>query len=149
MPYKRVLCAVDFSDDSVTALNRAVELVRHSHGQLLVLHVVEAQVRVAEMRPENGLLSDVTTQLEDGAREAMDMLMDSVADQIEGIKVTTEIDNGMAFPQIVDHAKEWRADLIVIAARGNSAVEDTPLGGTADQVVRESPCSVLLVRIPA
>ena len=43
MPFKRILCAVDFSPDSVEAFRIAVELTRLYSASLHVLHVLEAQ----------------------------------------------------------------------------------------------------------
>ena len=41
LPFKRVLCAIDFSDASLEALNYAGALAQQSHSRLQLLHVVQ------------------------------------------------------------------------------------------------------------
>jgi len=47
---------------------------------------------------------------------------------------------------IVDQAREWGADLIIIGARGHSALERWLIGSVAQNVVAHAPCSVEVVR---
>ena len=47
MPFKRMLCAVDFSRDSVAAFGVAIEMARLYSGSLHVFHVIEAQPAVS------------------------------------------------------------------------------------------------------
>ena len=47
---------------------------------------------------------------------------------------------------IVDEAKRWRADLIVIGTHGRRGVSHLLLGSVAEGVVRLAPAPVLLVR---
>lgn len=48
--------------------------------------------------------------------------------------------------EIVDEAKQRGADLIVVGARGHSAVDRILLGSTSDFVATHADCSVLVVR---
>jgi nucleotide-binding universal stress UspA family protein len=43
-------------------------------------------------------------------------------------------------------ARAWRADLIVLGAKGVASLGSIILGGTAEHVMKEAPCSVLTVR---
>ena len=47
---------------------------------------------------------------------------------------------------IVRAAKEWSADLIVIASHGRTGVRRALLGSVAEGVMRSAPCPVLVVR---
>jgi len=48
---------------------------------------------------------------------------------------------------IVDQARAWGADLLVLGTHGRRGVERMLLGSDAEQVVRTSPVPVLLVRL--
>ncbi|HLF70653.1 MAG TPA: universal stress protein, partial [Dehalococcoidia bacterium] len=55
---------------------------------------------------------------------------------------------GKPAPEIIAAAKEWRADLIVIASHGRSGLGRLVLGSVAQAVVHEAHCPVLIVRSP-
>ena len=145
MSFKRILCGVDFSQESVRAFHVAVELARQSKASLHVLHVVEAQPVVPGWLPPNGL-SEMMLALTEKAGAALQTLLESSRKELEGLSVTTEINNGRAFVEILNRAREWKADLIVVGATGATSLAEIVAGGTAEHVVREASCSTLVVR---
>jgi nucleotide-binding universal stress UspA family protein len=145
MPFKRVLCAVDFSEPSLRAFHTAAALARQGKAALHVLHVIEAQPVVPGWLPANGL-GEVTLMIEEKATTAMQSLIKVSSRELKGLKVTTEIKGGRAFVEIADRARKWKADLIVVGAKGVASVEEIMAGGTAENVVRKAQCSVLIVR---
>ena len=48
-PYQRILCPIDFDDNSLAALAAAVDLARRSDGTVFVLHVVPMIVQPTAM----------------------------------------------------------------------------------------------------
>lgn len=50
--------------------------------------------------------------------------------------------------EIVKYASEQRADVIVIGTHGRTGVDRLVLGSVAERVMREAPCSVLVVKLP-
>jgi universal stress protein A len=133
--FRRILCAVDFSRDSLEAFRAAVELARLRSGAVHVLHVIEAQL------PGSG---EVIIELTKKANAAMAELIASAPSK--DLALSSEVTSGDAAIEIVDQAKEWRADLVVLGARGVILIEDIVVGGTAEGVTRGAPCSVLVVR---
>jgi universal stress protein A len=133
--FRRILCAVDFSRDSLEAFRAAVELARLRSGAVHVLHVIEAQL------PGSG---EVIIELTKKANAAMAELIASAPSK--DLALSSEVTSGDAAIEIVDQAKEWRADLVVLGARGVILIEDIVVGGTAEAVTRGAPCSVLVVR---
>jgi nucleotide-binding universal stress UspA family protein len=49
---------------------------------------------------------------------------------------------------IIDHAKAWGADLIVVGSHQRSLVERMLVGSISNGVIKHAPCSVLVVREP-
>ncbi len=47
---------------------------------------------------------------------------------------------------IIDLARNLKADLLVIGARGHSAFYERMIGSRADRVVHLAPCPVLVVK---
>jgi nucleotide-binding universal stress UspA family protein len=50
---------------------------------------------------------------------------------------------------IAEHARRVGADLIVLGHKGKTNLEYVLLGSTVERLLREIPCSVLVVRTPA
>jgi nucleotide-binding universal stress UspA family protein len=49
--------------------------------------------------------------------------------------------------EIVKYATEQKADVIVIGTHGRTGVDRLVLGSVAERVMREAPCSVLVVKL--
>jgi nucleotide-binding universal stress UspA family protein len=145
MPFKRILCAVDFSRDSVEGFHVAVELARAQSAYLHVLHVSEAQPVVSEWLPIGGL-GEVAIQIEEKASAAMESLVRSAKKSLTGLAVTPEVTTGRAFVEIVNRATELKADLIVLGSKGAASLEDIIVGSTAERVMKTAGCSVLIAR---
>ncbi len=143
MGYERILCAVDFSDGSLAALKSAIELAHGGSRRLFIFHVSEAQPVFSQWLTADRL-GEVTVELQQAAKESMDELLDSA--QLEDVSVETEITNGRAFVEIIKKAREWKADLVVLGAKGMASLDQIVMGSTAERVMKESACSVLIVK---
>lgn len=133
MSYKRILCAVDFSEASGRVLEAAAEMARAFGGKVHVLHVIEADARATDL------------DLERKAVRAMEALVGSVQGSL-GEHLTTELTTGRAFSEVADRAKSGKFDLVVIGAKGLTLLEESGPGRTMEHVLKSSTCSVLVVR---
>jgi len=145
MPFKRIICPVDFSDSSLAAFETAVEMAQRDAAELLVLHVIEGRPVVSEWFPTHSL-GEMTVRMEEKAHQAVNTLLTCTAPKTEGLAVATIIVNGIPFVEILKQATTWKADLIVLGAIGATSVEGIFFGSTAERVLRAAACSVLVVR---
>ena len=143
--FRHILCAVDFSDCSLTALAQALSLVRQTAARLTLLHVIEAP---PEFR-ENATAADFDVDRIRAAAEAeaLRRLRDLVPhpSQIPGT-VTTEVEEGKPYREVLRKAADVNADLIVMGVHGRGAVDLIVFGSTTHHVIREGRCPVLIVR---
>jgi nucleotide-binding universal stress UspA family protein len=137
MPFKRILTAVDFSANSLAAFRIAAEMASVHSAALHLLHVIEAL-------PSGP--GEATMEFVQKANEAVEQLVGSSQAALERVALTTEVASGRAFDEIVNRARDWHADLIVLGTKGTTSLEEILLGGTAEHVIKESPCSVLIVQ---
>jgi nucleotide-binding universal stress UspA family protein len=137
MPFKRILTAVDFSVNSLAAFRIAAEMASVHSAALHLLHVIEAL-------PSGP--GEATMEFVQKANEAVEQLVGSSQPALEKVTLTTEVASGRAFDEIVNRARDWHADLIVLGTKGTTSLEEILLGGTAEHVIKESPCSVLIVQ---
>ena len=62
------------------------------------------------------------------------------------IKVETEIKAGSPDQIILETAKEWKPNVIVVGSHGRGFWGRLTLGSVSDSVIHHAPCSVLVVR---
>jgi len=65
-----------------------------------------------------------------------------------GLALESRVRRGDPSHEIVEEAKSWGADLIVVGSHGRTGMQRLLLGSVAEQVVRHAPCSVEVVRQP-
>jgi nucleotide-binding universal stress UspA family protein len=137
MPFKRILIAVDFSPNSLEAFRVAADMASVHSASLHLFHVIEAWPSAP---------GEATMEFVQKANEAVEQLVASSQPALDKVTVTTEVASGRGFDEIVNRARDWRADLIVLGTKGTTSLEEIFLGGTAEHVIKESSCSVLIVR---
>jgi len=145
MAFNRILCAVDFSETSLEAFRQATEMARRFASSLYVLHVIEARPVVPNLIGVDAA-GEMAIELEEKATAALESLVESSASDLEGVPVSLEVTAGRAFAEILNHARDWSADLIALGAKGATAFEQIVVGSTAERVMKDAPCSVLIVR---
>lgn len=146
MAFKKILCAVDFSDDSIEALDKAAELARQSpSAHLFILHALEAQPVFSQYLPPEGL-GEITVDLQEKAHEAMEKLVEQFRTKLQDVNFKTQVSSGRGFEEILENANVWGADLIVVGSHGSAGLDQVVLGSTTARVLERAPCSVLIVR---
>lgn len=141
---RRVLVAIDFSVESLAAMRFAAGLTARSGGTLMMVHVVEPVFTVVESSNGGSNGAETEHQKLERAKHKLGALGRGLFNQCRVVE--TAVRSGIAFFEIIEVAKALRADLIVIGTRGDSALANTPLGCTVEQVVRHASTPVLVVR---
>ncbi len=140
--FSKILCPVDFDDNSMAALEKACKVAAQNDASLCVMHVVAIPCHSTEMPPETLKPYPVWE------REAKLKLDHLASERIPGaIRSETVTRSGLPAREIAAAAKDLDVDLIVIATHGHSrsALEHLFLGSVAERVVRSSVCAVLVV----
>lgn len=137
--YQKILCPVDFDDDSIAALDAAVELAKAKSATIFLLHVVPRVIQPM------GMPADLSAydELEKIARERLARIE---RDHLEGIAHESMTCVGEPAPSILKVQRKLDADLIVIGTHGRRGLSRLFLGSVAEQVIREAPCPVLTIR---
>lgn len=143
LPYKRVLCPVDFSDSSLAALRFALSIAEEADASLTILHVFD-------WPPDDDLLIErfeVPTfrlLVEDEARGRLEAL---ITDEVRAwCKPSTKVGYGKPYREILQTAENEATDLIVIGVRGRNPLDLAVFGSTTNQVVRRASCPVLTLK---
>ncbi len=137
MTIHRILCPVDFSEQSLTALRQALAIARWHDADVGVLHVEDRLLQTA--RADMRFRSHVSPTPEEELRAFAERAGASPR------PVDVHVTAGEPAPAIVEHAKREAADLIVLGTQGRSGLSRVLLGSVAERVIREAPCPVMTV----
>jgi nucleotide-binding universal stress UspA family protein len=142
--FKRILCPVDFSPESLQALGFALDLARQADGTVTLLHVIEW---LAEEEPRAYAHFNVPEFRQYLIQDARTQLHALVADEPQTFSTVVEkVTGGRAHREVLRLASELQPDLIVMGAQGRGGVGLALFGSTTQQVVRAAACPVLTVR---
>jgi nucleotide-binding universal stress UspA family protein len=139
-----ILCAIDLSETSPTALQAAATLARARRAHLTVLHTIDLWRWYDPGPVARGNEDEVRRRTSQSARERLSKMI--AAETGPSLDVDSLIAFGPASDQIPRMAQWLRADLLVVGAHSNHVIGDRSLGPTAAHILRETPCPLLLVR---
>jgi nucleotide-binding universal stress UspA family protein len=145
--FRKILFCTDFSENSNYAFGYAVDLASHCRATLLILHCIVEPICYYWSTPK---AADqlVSSQTERVTQEIM-RLYGPELESLTGYEILTRVtDEGRAFSEILDAARDKAVDLIVMGTLGKTGLDHLLLGSTAENVVRRSSCPVLTVRLP-
>jgi nucleotide-binding universal stress UspA family protein len=138
--WKRIGCAVDFSEGSRPALREAIDLARRSEGSLVLLHAEEVP-GVTDIPPPQGVVDALARE----DRETLDAWAREAAASL-GRPVEARLLPGPAAPAMARAAADLHLDLLVTGTHGRRGFRHLVLGSVAERVVHLAPCAVLVVR---
>jgi len=145
--YKRILVPVDGSETSNKALVAALQLAREGGGSVRLAHVVEDLTYLAGYEQFGGYSGDLLGIM----REAGDHILHDGLDMAKAAGVQADsllFDKlGERLPEVIaGAARAWNADLIVLGTHGRRGIGRALLGSGAEQIIRQAPVPVLVVR---
>lgn len=140
---KRILVPIDFSDNSVFALQVAVGLSNELNSALRIIHVQTGQQYAPEFlgdNPEERIIGQARQWLEHLVKK---FLPDY---KVHNGEFDYKVREGNVVREITNQARYDDASLIVVGTHGISGVEEKWLGSNAYRLVSHAPCPVLTVR---
>jgi nucleotide-binding universal stress UspA family protein len=144
----RILLAIDGSPHSDAAVAEVRRRPWPNRTVVEILTVIHATAPLV-IDPALVMAAAHVEQLEEQRRQASQLLSAAAAKidaDHEELEVTTKILEGNPKDVILEEAREWGADLIVVGSHGYGRLRRMVLGSVAGAVVANAPCSVQVVR---
>lgn len=136
----KILVPIDFSTQSLVALEQSYNLAREYHAEITLLNVIE----------EGGMLSKLfSNQQHDELKKKLQEQLDAMAVDVEkksGVKVNTIIAKGSIYDKIAEVAEMINATLIVMGTNGDEGLKKKFIGSNALRVVRGSTIPVITIK---
>ena len=141
---KRLLVATDLSDSANDATERAARIARDAGARLDLVHVstpsfVESTQTLVERSAfgATDVATDVHGALQQQAAEV---------EKRHGVSCGVYWASGSLIDELVAHADELAADLLVLGFGGAGLMRQMLLGSTAERMLTKLPCPILVVK---
>ena len=135
---KRILVPIDFSNNSMNALQTAVAMAKRHSADLKLLHVFDID---NTLYPEDNM----------GSNSKPDIAIKSLSRLAASVKNGDGVNCGIAYISgyipnaILQTAKDENSDIIVMGKNGNSGYREMYAGTNTYDVIKKSHCPVLLI----
>jgi nucleotide-binding universal stress UspA family protein len=138
--FRRILHANDGSEPAFHALSLAIAIARQNDSELHMVCVEEIDYMpefIEEVRQEKGT---ATRRFHKAVQRANALANDN------DLNLRTHIVAGHPVRDIVGLAADLKVGLLVIGARGHSAIYERLVGSRADRIMQLAQCPVLVVK---
>ena len=137
----KLLLAIDGSKFSEAATQAVIAQYQPKGTEVKVLNVVDLPLPIP--------ISDAAGFRELSLKHGQELVQQAERQLSEaGYKTLTAVEEGDPNSKIIDQAKKWKADLIVMGSHGRKGLNRFLMGSVAQTVSRHASCSVEIVRAP-
>jgi nucleotide-binding universal stress UspA family protein len=143
----KILIPVDGSEHSMEALKVGLDFAKSKDANLCLINVmpyiefIDLEISAAEqekLKEKFKKRADYIVQQACGILAAEDVIS----------ACRTVVSSASVPDAIVENAKQENADLIIIGSRGLGPSSTFKMGSVSSKVVKHSPCSVYVVKLP-
>ncbi|MEP6947393.1 MAG: universal stress protein [Acidobacteriota bacterium] len=146
----KILIAVDGSEYSKAAVAEACHLIiRPDSTEIKIISAYEDAYPITA--EPFAISADYYQKVDEAVQQQTTIFLSEAESQCRSffpgvtMNLTTELMHGAPDKAIIETAKNWGADLIVVGSHGRG-FWGRLLGSVSDGVVHHAPCSVLIVR---
>lgn len=146
-PFRNVTACVDFSATARVAVEQAKRVAQQDAGAVHFIHVFSGPWQGLSLQPQ---ASQALAEFEKQYRTSLENRLREFVGDTSGLNATFKvIQADRVAPGIAEYAHASATDLLVLGSKGLSNLQYLLLGSTVERLLREVPCSVLVVRPPA
>jgi len=145
--YRRILVPVDGSTASNAGRTQALGLAQVEGARLRFLNVIDESLGLGSPDIQAVDMSELLRSMRKLGEKSVEDAA-SLATR-KGLRADTSLlpsRGRRASDVILDEARKWRADLIVMGTHGRRGFNRLLLGSDAERVLRDTPVPLLLVR---
>lgn len=136
----KILVPIDFSEQSLVALEQSYNIAREYNAEITLLHVIE----------ESGMLTKFfSNQQHDDLKKNVQKELDKLAAEVTKkakVVVNTLVGKGSIYEKIAEIAELINATMIVMGTNGDDGKRKRFIGSNALRVVRESSVPVITIK---
>ena len=157
---QNIVVAMDGSARSMAGLKAAIGLAKAFHTGVEAVSVFDPDFHIVAFRSLAGVLSEEASKIfrfkeqeklheeviHQGLKKIYQGHLDAAVSfaRSEGITIKATLLEGKAFHQILKHLRERETSLLVLGRFGTHRTDNLDIGSTAENLLRLSPCNVLI-----
>jgi universal stress protein E len=144
-PFRRIVACVDFSETSREVVAQAWRVAGRDGAEVHLLHVFQPEWRLWASMTELPALG----AFEKSYRPILEgNLRQFAADRPEASAIVSVCPGKTHGHGIAEYCRNVDADLVILGSKGQTNLKYVLLGSTVERLLKEIPCSVLVVRPP-
>jgi nucleotide-binding universal stress UspA family protein len=154
-----IIYCTDLGPGAAYVFRYALSLARVHQARIIAVHSLEPLSGFARSLVEQYISHDISEERHQKARdnvkaqlkERLERLCTQECNQVpacENAVASIHVAQGYADQVIVDFAKEYSADLIIMGAHSHNVIGGAITGNTARKVLHKTSLPVLVVKIP-
>lgn len=140
---KTILVPVDFSSATDAVVTAAVDLARALRGRIVLLSVIQPPVITSELASPLIGRSRATMEAQRSAEKQLAALEKRITE--DWLVTETVCLVGIPVTLIIEQAKHFSADYIVIGTHGHGAIYELLVGSTTHGVLLRAKCPIVIV----
>ena len=141
--FKKIICAVDFSEHSPKVAEYAKSLAQATGAEILCLYVAPSLSQYVGFHVPPSSIENFVGEIVAGADKTM---VDFVEEQFNGVVCAGRVLTGYAAEEILSAIEEEKADLLIMGTHGRKGIDRILFGSVAEKVVKGAKCPVLTIR---
>ena len=140
MSASKILVPIDFSEQSIIALDQALNLAKIKNSDVVLLSVIKERSIMQTL-----FTDDNSDHLKNKVKDKLLEIANSYS-QNHSINIETMVAKGKIYEQINKVAELISVDLIVMGTNGSQGRSSKIIGSNAEKVVRLSKCPVITIK---
>ena len=143
MNVRKIMCAVDLSEDSKPIATYTAKMAKALGAKVLVIYAAPSLSQYVGFHVPPNTIETFVDEIISGADENMKAF---VEENFQGVEAEGKVLVGYASEEILRHSVEDGCDLIVMGTHGRKGIDRILFGSVAEKVVMHSPLPVLTIR---
>ena len=140
---KKILCAIDLSEQSESVAEYAVMLARLADASIVAVYAAPTLTQYTGFHVPPNTIDNFVGEIVSGAEKSMS---EFVAQHFAGVDARGVVVVGYAAEEILAVAEKEQVDLIVMGTRGRKGIDLILFGTVAEKVVKNAACPVVTIR---
>jgi len=142
----KVLVAIDDSEYSLRAVDSILQRDWPENSEFRIITVVEPVYSYAYTGADMAPIFESLAEFEKECKKRVDDIATRFKQKFPESAVSGQVVEGLVSCSIVEAAKNWAADLIVLGSHGRRGFQKLLLGSVAEKVAGLADCSVEIVK---
>lgn len=139
---KKIIVAVDFSKDSIHALEYGILIANKIQSDLMMVWVDNMSTQMNLLPYEH----EISHEIKEDAKINMEELLLKYKKDLQYGKLMYKLRKGKVYQEIAFQAKASGASLIIAGAHGITGFEEYWVGSNAYRIVVSAPCPVITIQ---